>query len=126
MDRGDNYMERIGMRRGKQLPSGSAEFYFRWLVGVNQEITSACMAHRQFEICGFCISAPGFRMDLCSRQTRLTPVRCGIGPLKNSCLWGSFNYLIRPCKQVRRNGDANLLGNLEIDRQIEFGRLHQS
>ena len=38
----------------------------------------------------------------------------------------SFNYLIRPCKQVRRNGDANLLGSLEIDRQIEFGRLHQS
>ena len=38
----------------------------------------------------------------------------------------SFNYLIRPCKQVRRNGDANLLGSLEIDRQIEFGRLHES
>jgi hypothetical protein len=39
--------------RGKQLPSGSAEFYFRWLVGVNQEITSAQTAQRQFEICVF-------------------------------------------------------------------------
>jgi hypothetical protein len=65
-------------------------------------------------------------MDLCYGQTRLTPVRRGIGSFDNSCLWGlSFNYLIRPCKQVRRNGDANLLGSLEIDRQIEFGRLHQ-
>ena len=27
----------------------------------------------------------------------------------------SFNYLIRPCKQVRRDGDANLLRCLEID-----------
>ena len=119
-------MERIGVRRGKQLPSGSAKSYFRWAGGVNQEITSASMAHRQFEFWSFCTFAPGFRMDLCYRNTRLTPVRCGIGPLKNSCLWVSFNYLIRPCKQVRRNGDANLLGSLEIDRQIEFGRLHQS
>ena len=109
----------------KQLPSGSAKSYFRWAGGVNQEITSASMAHRQFEICGFCTFAPGFHMDLAIAR-RLTPVRYGIGPLENSCLWGSFNYLIRPCKQVRRNGDANLLGSLEIDRQIEFGRLHQS
>ena len=60
MDRGEKCVERIGMRRGKQLPSGSAEFYFRWLVGVNQEITSASMAHRQFEICGFASLRQGF------------------------------------------------------------------
>ena len=111
----------------KQLPSGSAKSYFRWAGGVNGEITSASMGHRQFEICGFCIFALRFRMDLCYGQTGLTPVRRGIGSFDNSCLWGlSSNYLIRPCKQVRRNGDANLLGSLEIDRQIEFGRLHQS
>jgi hypothetical protein len=115
------------MRRGKQLPSGSAEFYFRWLVGVNQEITSASRAHRQFEICGFCIFAPGFRawIFVTSRRTSLRYavilVRWGTHAFE-----GSFNYLIRPCKQVRRNGDANLLGSLEIDRQIEFGRLHES
>jgi hypothetical protein len=39
----------------KQLPSGSAKSYFRWAGGVNGEITSASMAHGQFEICGFCI-----------------------------------------------------------------------
>ena len=46
-------MERIGVRRGKQLPSGSAEFYFSWLVASIKKITSVSMAHRQFEICGF-------------------------------------------------------------------------
>jgi hypothetical protein len=53
IDRGEKCVERIGMHCGKQLPSGSAEFYFRWLVGVNQEITSAQTAQRQFEICVF-------------------------------------------------------------------------
>jgi hypothetical protein len=71
-------VERIGVRRGKQLPSGSAKSYFRWVGGVNQEITSASVAHRHFEFCGFYIFAPGFLMDLCCRQTRLTPVRCGM------------------------------------------------
>jgi hypothetical protein len=31
-------VERIGVRRGKQLPSGSAKSYFRWAGGVNEEI----------------------------------------------------------------------------------------
>jgi hypothetical protein len=38
------------VRRGKQLPSGSAKSYFRWAGGVNGEITSASMPHGHFEI----------------------------------------------------------------------------
>jgi len=93
--------------------------------GVNEEITSASMAHRRLRSAFFASLRQDFAWTLLP-LTRLTPVRCGMGPSENSCLWVSFNYLIRACKQVRRNGDANLLGSLEIDRQIKFGRLHQS
>ncbi len=94
--------------------------------GVNQEIHVCELTHRSVGDPALLHLYARISHGSLYRHTRLTPVRCGIGLLENSCLWGlSFNYLIRPCKQVRRNGDANLLRCLEIDRQIEFGRLHQ-
>jgi len=113
-------VERIGVRRGKQLPSGSAKSYFRWVGGVNQEITSASMALRHLSSAVFAPLRQDFAwMFVSARRASLRSAVVHV-----FCV--SFNYLIRPRKQVRRNGDANLLGSLEIDRQIEFGRLHQS
>src|SRR4029077_11896510 len=35
----------------------------------------------------------------------------------------SLSHLIRPCQDVGRNGEADLLGCFEIDDQLEFHRL---
>jgi hypothetical protein len=42
----------------------------------------------------------------------------------NSCEESlSFDDFVRPRQHVRRNGQADLLGSLEINEQLEFGRL---
>ena len=113
-------VERIGVRRGKQLPSGSAKSYFRWLVASIKK--SPLRASRTVSLSS-AVFAP-LRQDFA--WMFVSARRASLRSAVVHVFCGSFNYLIRPCKQVRRNGDANLLGSLEIDRKIEFRRLHES
>ena len=113
-------MERIGVRRGNSSPAAQLSLTSGGLVASIKKLplrawrtvtlSSAVLAPLRQDFAWMFVSA-----RRASLRSAVVHVFCV-----------SFNYLIRPCKQVRRNGDANLLGSLEIDRQIEFGRLHES
>src|ERR1700692_180390 len=64
-------------------------------------------------------------------RTRWAPIRptsCGHRRWSGSCQqrkWPTlFDHLIGACKQRRRDGEAECLGRLQIDGQIELRRLH--
>lgn len=112
-------MERIGVRRGNSSPAAQLSLTSGGLVASIKKSPLRAWRTIQFEICGFL----HLRARI-SYGSLLAPDAPHSAVVHVFCV--SFDYLISPCKQVRRNGDANLLGSLEIDRQIEFGRLHQS
>jgi hypothetical protein len=45
------------------------------------------------------------------------------GFLSGSAIVSSFDHLVRPCKQVRRNRQVDLLRSLQIDHKFKLRRL---
>ena len=62
-------------------------------------------------------------IEVALTMARIEPLSTQPGPL-GDIRSRLFNHLVGKHEQVVRNGEAECIGGLEVDDQIEFGRLH--